>query len=92
MDRIWIRIGIEIGKIDYPRPGRTRRSRIHGGCGHFSSGRNNEILVASGGSGVYVGVSEELSVFSDGSPRGFVIFDCVLGVRRLNRADGEEVS
>jgi hypothetical protein len=79
MGRIWIRIGIDIGKIDYPRRGRTRRGRIHGGCGHFSSGRNKEILVASCDSGVYVGVSEELLVFSDGLPRGFVIFDCDFG-------------
>jgi hypothetical protein len=76
MGRIWIRIGIDIGKIGYLRRGRTRRGRIHGGFGHFSSGRNKEILVASCDSGVYVGVSDELLVFSDGLPRGFVIFDC----------------
>ena len=76
MGMIWIRIGIEFGKIDCIRSGRTRRGRRHGGCGHFSSGRKSErakFLLRRGrrsGKGIGIGLVDSCRCSGHRAPSG----------------------
>ena len=77
----WIRIDIEIGRIDCIRPGRTGWGGRHGGCSHFFAGRKSgrtKFLLRRGKwiLVVEIDVREELLVLLNGLPGRFVMFDC----------------